>query len=887
MKITSIGGAGFETVEPMPFTVFERGLESEIPIYKAKIPPEPLPPLETIIHCAFLELDISLPSRERPATSAQSGSFKLMDSLAMRPGTSCSLGPRLPVRREKSVLLEMAEARRLKYLAPLDISVVQGAGAGQVERKPSLHRRGSILRRCSIDLRKLKPALEELEESEEEEESKPQDSESLPFPWSDQELRGIFTAFDTDHDGEVHKEELIVMLHYINAQPRPADVHRLATAMSSFATLSLEEFLTFMQQYYALLLERCSEKFQLLERPIVRQMYALLLDLGFTLSLALMQEIVDDTGKDESSPLTLKDFRLLSERVRRTEGFSSEEILDQRSIFSRTCILHDGSPLLSRSSSGTNISTKIEVVTFEDAYRIAQYNGYSVDFNLIHKCCQEVDVTVRKGITFPELLKVMRRLREQETEKILRAIRIVTETDNAKSVPLGSLVQVLQHVGYRVSEEAVPEILADMESVDENALTLAEITSFLRAYRCAEGFPLKEVQMMRQDFLNHFSNSLTRLDITSLYGTPTPSMPSTPSQSRRLRKQMTATPTIDEVELGTVLRNMGFIQLTSQRVTDLFKVFDLEQAGRISFTEFLKVLKLLTHEVALERRAVFESFDVNHDFHIAAARLPEALAKLNGVDPPAERVSEAMLQAGICMPSSMRRSPGMQTLSVTSQQFDSFCEHFRMLTIDSIRDQAGYNTAEVQELLELFQQADKDGDGLLQRKDISPIVALFFPKCMSNPKEGHEELMEMLDSLDKDDAAPIEIDFRKFLKLLRKCTDHRNLEDVSAERKVMAECGYSASEVQGFRQIFLSKANWTGELSSERLFEILSSVVDWNRDNFEHLRLLARELRRPDHIDSLRFSHFLKVMKRITEENYGGVNEAADQITKQRREGSK
>merc|ERR1719443_769563 len=109
---------------------------------------------------------------------------------------------------------------------------------------------------------------------------------------------------------------------------------------------------------------------------------------------------------------------------------------------------------------------------------------------------------------------------------------------------------------------------------------------------------------------------------------------------------------------------------------------------------------------------------------------------------------------------------------------------------------------------------------------------------------------------------------------MRKGDDMRDVSDVRLEAEVTKGCNLSVEEVEGFRQIFSSVVNWTGELDLEALKELLLRVVDLSDEAIEELGDIVRKVH-PHGREVARFPQFLKLVKTLTETNLLGVNDAA------------
>jgi len=233
------------------------------------------------------------------------------------------------------------------------------------------------------------------------------------------------------------------------------------------------------------------------------------------------------------------------------------------------------------------------------------------------------------------------------------------------------------------------------------------------------------------------------------------------------------------------------------------------------------------------------------------------------VDPDAYMLKSALQAAAI--PEGIG-SIGMGT-------FEVFYKHYRRAVVEEIRKNAGYGPKEIIQLSSIFAGYDRDKSGTIERSELQKLIAQYFPDATKS-RSQQIEIQKILASFDTG-AKTGELDFHKFVWLMRKCDDMRDEADVHMEAEVVKECSLSVEEVEGFRQIFSSAVHWTGELDVPSLKELLLKVVDLNEDEAGELGNLVRQVH-PHGRDVARFPQFIKLIKRITEENLLGVNEAAN-----------
>jgi len=170
----------------------------------------------------------------------------------------------------------------------------------------------------------------------------------------------------------------------------------------------------------------------------------------------------------------------------------------------------------------------------------------------------------------------------------------------------------------------------------------------------------------------------------------------------------------------------------------------------------------------------------------------------------------------------------------------------------------------------LFNMYDEDASGTIEHGEIKKLVYDHFPEA-TRSREGQQKVQKVLAEVDTD--ANNSLDFQEFLKLMRKCDNWRDAADLAIEQQVMQDCGLSPDEVHGFRHIFASHVDWSGSMKLVTLVSLLSRVVEINSRNAADLEKLLQEV--IPHGDSARFPQFLLIIKRLTQDNTMGVNQAA------------
>lgn len=258
------------------------------------------------------------------------------------------------------------------------------------------------------------------------------------------------------------------------------------------------------------------------------------------------------------------------------------------------------------------------------------------------------------------------------------------------------------------------------------------------------------------------------------------------------------------------------------------------------------------------------SLDTKRNGNVPVSKLTTAIKMLVGADP--NRVEEAAKKANLSLTDSKA--------TVSRSGFENFFKHYRALGVQEIRENACYSLVEVALLKETFTKYDADRSGTVERRELARIITEYFPEATKS-KEAQKEVQLAIKDVDVNHDGMLE--FHEFLGLMRRLDDTRDEQDIHNERIVVQELEFESEEVEGYRQIFLAHATLAGDLTLETLTDILSRVVDLSPDDQAELANLVIRVN-PDSRQVVRFPHFLRLIKTITEENYGRVNQSTARI---------
>lgn len=842
-----VGGGAIKVASDlrMPFMASERGLEWERSHIVARVPKDRLPPLEEIIRLATEEFGIDLEAPREPPESKRNPAFG--GSPPYKPG------PRLSRHRQGERPKELPGRRPMPIEEEPAIAEDSPASASQSPRTEA--KRASMARGSEVSISSLSALAAATAAAAEEPEE-----EELPFPWTEDELHSVFSKFDTDHDGEVRTDELPGLLKYLNCRPRQEDVDLLVKEQTDYATLSYDEFVEFIRKFRKLDIEHLREQFVAADHDgngtlDFNELHKMLVELNYCPTAQSTLEAFEFLDRDKGGSLSFREFEGLREYLRTSEGFTKADVEELKTLFRK-------------------IENRGGECDPEEIWRITMYLGYSADIGLVRAMAAQVDADGSGHVSFLELLKIIRLIRDVERDAMRKVMK---KRGSGNSLLITHLGLALSDLGYFISEDGLFETLEGIgECEAEDSLTTEEFAALLRGYRFREGFTESELEELTDTF--H-------------------------------REGRGEAGTLRTLEVSRVLRWFGFAR-TLQQVQRLVEEIDFDMSGVLELNEFVKLMRRLHQDEAKRRLKIFNDiatkntkgiYEVPHNKFGTAARM------LAGCDPNPELVEVATKKAIAdhlddgSSPRSKRKtsedaSPTgggspvadsqpaslMPTVFVRRPGFESFFLHYRRLVVEEVRASAGYSPVEIARLRGVFDTYDTDKSGTIEKQELMKLIGEYFPDATKS-KEGQKDIERALKEVDTDASGAL--NFHEFLLLMRKCDDSRDSRDIELEQEVIRECQLTPEDVDGFRQIFSANVDWKGEIDIDVLGTIMSRIKELDDHELDDLGRVVREVH-PDNRPVARFPQFLKLVKRLTqEETFNHVNAQAARVVRREQKG--
>mmetsp|Transcript_26414 Transcript_26414/g.48323 ORF Transcript_26414/g.48323 Transcript_26414/m.48323 type:complete len:954 (+) Transcript_26414:52-2913(+) len=809
----------------LPKTTYERGAEFELPGFAVKLPPKEPPPMFAVLE--DLEREFPPQVREEMLRESREALLQKADDLALKPLRPVH-GPRLRRHRRRS--------ERLLEAANLDRSQ-------KAEQKPVQDESATM-----ESAEKEVLFTEEAETQEEEKEAEPPPEEPVeewdPFaiPWHEDELKVVFKKFDVDQDQEVHREDLASILRYLGARPSESVVNRLVNEQTHYSTLNWFEFLEFVRRFrewdvtnlQALFNEADSSGDGNLD---IHELHSLLQKLGYSPTLQTTIEAAQEMDEDGDASVSFKEFEKLREYLRSTGGFMKADVDELRALYLRAARC----PMDFKDWSSRRLAT-------EEMFRITTYLGYSAAKAEIERFGREVDADNAGYVSFDELLKIIKRIRDVELDTMNRVLLELGSPEHG--LHISDLGIALSDLGYFVSEEAVWDILDQLgECEDEEYLSLEELAAFIRMYRQTGGFTQAELAEL-QDVFDREQTGNDPEDEGS----------------------------IDALELGKILRWFG-ISKNLQQVQRMLEEIDFDGSGRLEFNEFVKLMRQQLQVEAAMRRKIFNLLDSKKTGHIKITMLRRAVYLLTGADPDNESIQQVFKKAMETGTGRASLQPGAAQMNIAAYEY--FFKLYRQHIIELVRKNAGYVPSEVERLRKSYRTYDENRNGCIEHAELRHLITDYFPEAMRSKKhqQDMQNLLQEVVGQSFAGKAPGELNFKDFLWLTRKCHDLRDEADVHLEEEVVKEYHFCAEEVEGFRQLFSSNVNWAGELDFPSIRDMLLKITDLTEEEEMEIKHLIKSIH-PEGKLSARFPQFLQLVKKLSSDNMLSVNDAASRVVK-------
>eukprot|EP00403_Amphidinium_massartii_P026361 CAMPEP_0178388476 /NCGR_PEP_ID=MMETSP0689_2-20121128/9614_1 /TAXON_ID=160604 /ORGANISM="Amphidinium massartii, Strain CS-259" /LENGTH=1393 /DNA_ID=CAMNT_0020008883 /DNA_START=15 /DNA_END=4193 /DNA_ORIENTATION=- len=648
------------------------------------------------------------------------------------------------------------------------------------------------------------------------------------------EEKAVAAFTEMERDGVV--KDVAKALHFMGHRFLEEDLLEsvLRTTGLSRSNLGLEEFLKFVDAYQTARREVMEKKFREVDqdnsgRINEREISRLLRSTGITpLPGVVPALLLEVTGQKRRVSCDLEQFVKLFSVVSHRAGFTEDETEQLKEVFDRFETAGDG---------------WLDTAEFQ---RLLSYMGFVTDPEVADELVQQVvhgsstpDGSSTPGkMDFADFLLVMRKHREYEVARY-QEIFSAQDTDMNGTISAEELEGAFEQMGY---VSATAEVIEDcrlacgLHHVED--LLFEDFMRLLEEFRRAEGFTRAQLDALEVIYNNYGLGKDAGFSV---------------------------------LDLRDALQHLGY------------RLSHLQLQTVVSELDFIRIRKLtLTHWVKL----VGKYRELDH-LKVREAFLKQSASQIASI--PQDAVRTVLVRTGVSRGDVEDFMVREQEL-VLKGNFAACLElykRYQILLRDYSNDHEGFTRSEVQDLERRFRKLDHHHHGVVKSQYISNLLQDYFP--MSRGRDTHLKARAMALEVEKSDAnAPV--DFAGLLKMVRKVQDEAEAESFEKQRGVLKASGFSAAEVEGFREIFKSKdKDLDGRLSFTHVKDVVKMLVPrFGADDGTRLREVLQELD-VDHSRTLDFSEFLELMWRLQElgwapdlmesvEHHGGANNAADRL---------
>jgi Ca2+-binding EF-hand superfamily protein len=319
------------------------------------------------------------------------------------------------------------------------------------------------------------------------------------------------------------------------------------------------------------------------------------------------------------------------------------------------------------------------------------------------------------------------------------------------------------------------------------------------------------------------------------------------------------------MDLGNAIRWMGYPQ-TVEQLNDAIEEFDLDATGTVSLSEFQKIMRQYKETEVKRVRDKFKERDADDSGRLSMHELKQVLLHL-GYVPTMEELKAMFTDLA-----------GDQE-EVGLWELETLVTGYRLEARERFRKCNGFTDREVEKFRKAFHKHDPQGDGYIDNKDLAKMLTTLFPKAQEDSK-AHEKVRQTLKEIDETDGDG-KLDFDEYLKLMRLLQDEEDMAKYNRERGAVASSGFSRTEVSEFRSIFQSfDSDSSGVMTFDEFGGLLEAIFPVNvvhgAKMTKELHVVFNDVMGIDEYGEslpVDFPGFLLIMKRLQDEDFGGINE--------------
>jgi len=618
-------------------------------------------------------------------------------------------------------------------------------------------------------------------------------------------MRKAFIYFRPPDSPEMHKDDLndcLTHLGYLKCTPEICE--KMFDEISSYSTLDFSEFNNFALKYSEYEREAFKEVFSGFDRDgsgsmEIVELEAALASLGITPFRETLKEALLMVDADGSGTFSFEEFVTLIAIYRITEGFTRAEIKELYRVFGRFAITtNNGTTIVENDMLGEALLHMFGPQAADMAAELAEAlstkppQRASVDSNLPRKDegesdsededagardgskastaakkSQLEDADAGRGLTFQEFLIWARRLREAEVEAYHWQFSEFIEDEDGNAIPSSGLGQVMNVLGYTPLQSIVQELLLEVDKDNSGTIEFEEFVNLVTIFRKRDGFSQAELEEYQNAFdaFDHEGNE-----------------------------------EVSTMELLDLLRYLGYVT-DLEETRDMIKVVDYNDNGTLDFREFLRLMRLHREKELSSLKEYYENAkdgetgkmpgsDLKQHFHAIGYKVKDSFF----IDAETGERDDAFSD------------------KITFDMWVVAVDRARKQALFDRRRVAGFTATELKQLQEIFQEYDHDGQGTIDRDEITylafdlgmPLKTVPDRIAVFDRLEAARQraLSNCVEPSEAGTAADPGISYWVFIHLIRIMRNERDEKEVLRDEKAMKETQFTPSEAAQFREVF-------------------------------------------------------------------------------------
>lgn len=258
--------------------------------------------------------------------------------------------------------------------------------------------------------------------------------------------------------------------------------------------LGFQEFLIWARRLREMEIEEYKRQFQKFDPDgsgtiDVSELQALVRSIGYRPLRAMLMDVLRQCDANNDGTLDFEEFLHLMHLFRSTDGFSRAEVTELSEVFHIFA------------------NNELGELSILDLMKMLRYQGYVTNLQDLQKMFREVDFNHSNSIDLRELMRLMRKHREEELSQIQMVFdRHVLDEESGK-LPANALKYFLKQLGYRLKEEELQSLItveakgAELLDYDE-CVGLVDRSRYLNiaARRRVAGYSDDEVRILEDAF---------------------------------------------------------------------------------------------------------------------------------------------------------------------------------------------------------------------------------------------------------------------------------------------------------------------------------------------------------------------------------------------------